>query len=234
MKFQHGLISTRLYVTVPLFPIILSHFIDNPSSILKMLFIISQAKKITLVYGNGCDKKNLHPGDRNLFFFIDFPEIFSFFTLVSFAFFVFFVFTCLSQKSLGKSSFHSSSANDSKFITYYLPFLLNHVFFVPSFIIFCFFCCSNFFIFYFSIYSILHILLQFTPIYTNMLLQHCVKGVRIRSYSSPYFPACGLNTERDSVSLRVQCECRKVRTRITLNTDTFHTVQSSPLFLLYC
>ena len=97
------------------------------------------------------------------FFFYRFPGDIFFFSLVSFAFFVFFVFTCLSQKSLGKSSFHSSSANDSKFITYCLPFFLNHVFFVPSFIIFCFF--------YFSIYSILHILLQFTPIYTNMLAQ---------------------------------------------------------------
>ena len=129
------------------------------------------------------------------FFFYRFPGDIFFFSLVSFAFFVFFVFTCLSQKSLGKSSFHSSSANDSKFITYCLPFFLNHVFFVPSFIIFCFF--------YFSIYSILHILLQFTPIYTNMLLQHCVKGVRIRSYSSPYFPACGLNTERETPYLSV-------------------------------
>ena len=196
MKFQHGLISTRLCVTVPLFSIILSHFIYNPSSILKMLFIISQAKKITLVSENACDKKNLPPGDRNFFFFFyRFPGDILFFSLVSFAFFVFFVFTCLSQKSLGKSSFHSSSANDSKFITYCLPFFLNHVFFVPSFIIFCFF--------YFSIYSILHILLQFTPIYTNMLLQHCVKGVRIRSYSSPYFPACGLNTERETPYLSV-------------------------------
>ena len=131
------------------------------------------------------------------FFFFVFPELFFFFLLflLHFFFSFFFVFTCLSQKSLGKSSFHSSSANDSKFITYCLPFFLNHVFFVPSFIIFCFF--------YFSIYSILHILLQFTPIYTNMLLQHCVKGVRIRSYSSPYFPACGLNTERETPYLSV-------------------------------
>ena len=40
---------------------------------------------------------------------------------------------------------------------------------------------------------------------------HCVKSVRIRSYSGPYFPAFGLNTG-------------KMRTRITLNTDTFYAV----------
>ena len=39
---------------------------------------------------------------------------------------------------------------------------------------------------------------------------YCVKSVRIRSYS--YFPSFGLNTDRE------------MRTRITLNMDTFHTV----------
>ena len=33
-------------------------------------------------------------------------------------------------------------------------------------------------------------------------LLHCVKSVRIRSYSGPYFPTFGLNTERYGVSLR--------------------------------
>ena len=33
-------------------------------------------------------------------------------------------------------------------------------------------------------------------------LLHCVKNVRIRSYSGPYFPTFGLNTERYGVSLR--------------------------------
>ena len=51
---------------------------------------------------------------------------------------------------------------------------------------------------------------------------HCVKSVRIRSYSGPYFPAFGLNTERYKVSLRIQSECGKIRTRITRDTDTFH------------
>ena len=53
---------------------------------------------------------------------------------------------------------------------------------------------------------------------------HCVKSVRIRSYSGPHFPAFGLNTERYGVSLRTQSECGKMRTRITPKTDTFHAV----------
>ena len=53
---------------------------------------------------------------------------------------------------------------------------------------------------------------------------HCVKNVRIRSYSGPYFPAFRLNTERYSVSLHIQSKCGKIRTRITPNTDTFYAV----------
>ena len=53
--------------------------------------------------------------------------------------------------------------------------------------------------------------------------KHCVKSVRIRSYFGPYFPAFGLNTERYGVSLRIQSECGKLRTRITPNMDTFYT-----------
>ena len=53
---------------------------------------------------------------------------------------------------------------------------------------------------------------------------HCVKSAHIRSYPGPYFPAFGLNTERYGVSLRIQSECEKIRTRITPNTDTFHAV----------
>ena len=51
---------------------------------------------------------------------------------------------------------------------------------------------------------------------------HCVKNVQIRRYSGPYFPAFGLNTERYGVFLRIQSECGKMRTKITLNTDIFH------------
>ena len=53
---------------------------------------------------------------------------------------------------------------------------------------------------------------------------HCVKSVRIRSFSCQYFPTFGLNTRRYSVSLRIQSECGTIRTRKTPNTDTFHAV----------
>ena len=56
---------------------------------------------------------------------------------------------------------------------------------------------------------------------------HCVKSVRIRSYSGPHFPAFGLNMERYSISLRVQSECGKMRTKIIPNTDTFCAVTLS-------
>ena len=58
------------------------------------------------------------------------------------------------------------------------------------------------------------------------------KSVRIRSYSGPYFPACRLNAETYSVSLRLQSECGKIRTRITPNTNTFHAVQSANVTVL--
>ena len=53
---------------------------------------------------------------------------------------------------------------------------------------------------------------------------HCVKSVRIRSYSDPYFPTLGLNAESYFVSLRIQSECGKIRNIITPNTDTFYAV----------
>ena len=43
-------------------------------------------------------------------------------------------------------------------------------------------------------------------------------------YSSPYFPAFGLNTKRYEVSLRIQSVCGKIQTRITPNTDIFYAV----------
>ena len=59
---------------------------------------------------------------------------------------------------------------------------------------------------------------------------HCVKNVRIRSYSDPYIPVFGLITEKYEVSRRIQSECRKIRTRITLNADTLYAVTISILF----
>ena len=52
--------------------------------------------------------------------------------------------------------------------------------------------------------------------------KHCIKSVRIRSFSSPHFPPFGLDTERYGVSLHIQSQCGKVRTRKTPNTATFH------------
>ena len=42
---------------------------------------------------------------------------------------------------------------------------------------------------------------------------YCLKSAQIRFFSDPYFPAFRLNTERYSVSLRIQSECGKRRTR---------------------
>ena len=52
----------------------------------------------------------------------------------------------------------------------------------------------------------------------------CVKSVQIRSFSGPYFPVFGLNTERYFVSLRIQSEYGKIRTKKTPYLDTFHAV----------
>ena len=53
--------------------------------------------------------------------------------------------------------------------------------------------------------------------YLVRAILHCVKGVHIWSFS-------GLNMERYFVSLHIQSECEKMRTRITPNTDTFYAV----------
>ena len=60
---------------------------------------------------------------------------------------------------------------------------------------------------------------------------HCVKSVRVRSYSGPHFRAFGLNTETHSGSLRIQSECGEMPTRITQNTDTFHAVSNRCTFV---
>ena len=53
---------------------------------------------------------------------------------------------------------------------------------------------------------------------------HCVKSDRIRSFSGLYFLVFGLNTEKLSISLRIQSEIGKIRTTKTPNTDSFHTM----------
>ena len=55
----------------------------------------------------------------------------------------------------------------------------------------------------------------------------CVKRVRIRSFSCPYFPAFGLNTERYGESHHIQSGYRKIETRKVPNMDTFHPVWTS-------
>ena len=60
-----------------------------------------------------------------------------------------------------------------------------------------------------------------------------VKSVRVRSYSSPHFPAFGLHMEKYSVSLSIQSDCGKIRTRITPNMDTFHAVLAACHVCLY-
>ena len=59
---------------------------------------------------------------------------------------------------------------------------------------------------------------------------HCVKGVSIRSYSGPHFPAFILNTEKYGVSLRIHSKYVKIRTRTTPNMDTFHAWISPDLY----
>ena len=56
---------------------------------------------------------------------------------------------------------------------------------------------------------------------------------RIWSYSGSHFPALGLNTERYEVSIRIQSECGKMRTRIIPNTDTFYAVIFLKFFVLH-
>ena len=64
--------------------------------------------------------------------------------------------------------------------------------------------------------------------------KHCVKGVRVWSYSGPHFSAFGVNTERYSVSLLIQSKCGKMRIRITPNMDTFYAVESQNLQVKSC
>ena len=51
-----------------------------------------------------------------------------------------------------------------------------------------------------------------------------VKSVRILSYYGPHFLVFGLNSKNNEVSLHIQSECGKMRSRITPNTDMFNAV----------
>ena len=50
---------------------------------------------------------------------------------------------------------------------------------------------------------------------------HCVKSVCIRSFSGPYFPTFGLNTERYRI-FPIQSEREKILTGEAPDTNTFH------------
>ena len=71
-------------------------------------------------------------------------------------------------------------------------------------------------------------------IFDYLLHLHCVKSVRIGSFSGPCFPPFGLNTEKYSASLRIQSKCGKILTRKTPNTGTFYAVLSKTQRKLYC
>ena len=60
--------------------------------------------------------------------------------------------------------------------------------------------------------------------YIHLPPPYCVKVVHIWELFWSVFPAFGLNTERYSLSIRIQSECGEKRTRITPNTDTFYVV----------
>ena len=59
------------------------------------------------------------------------------------------------------------------------------------------------------------------------ILRLCVKSVHIRSFSGLHFPTFEVNMERYSISLRIQSEYGKIRTRKTPNTDISHAVKVS-------
>ena len=65
--------------------------------------------------------------------------------------------------------------------------------------------------------------LTITCCYRN---KHSVKTVCIRSFSGPYSPTFGLNSEIYEVFLRILSECWKIRTRKAQNTDSFYVVKT--------
>ena len=56
----------------------------------------------------------------------------------------------------------------------------------------------------------------------NPKASHCVKSVRIRSFSGPYFPAFGLMW-RDTPNLRIQSECGETNQK---NSEYKHFLRS--------
>ena len=71
--------------------------------------------------------------------------------------------------------------------------------------------------------SRLKFVFQFTASYTSIIKSALCEKCRFRSFSGPYFPAFGLNTEKYSLSRCVQYECGKIQTRKAPNTDTLRS-----------
>ena len=69
-------------------------------------------------------------------------------------------------------------------------------------------------VFFVWVYFFVNFLVCLFVFFVKTLLKfvNVSKSVRIRSYSGPYFPAFGLNTEGYSVSLRIQSKCVKIQT----------------------
>ena len=61
-----------------------------------------------------------------------------------------------------------------------------------------------------------------------------VRSIRIWSFSGPYFPALGPNTEIYIINLSIQSECIKVRTGKIPNSDTFYSVMMSKITQILC
>ena len=68
--------------------------------------------------------------------------------------------------------------------------------------------------------------------FTLSLSYYCMKSVPTRRFSGPYFPAFRLSTDIYSVSLRIQSECAKIRTRKTPNANNFHVAYVTIFILL--
>ena len=68
--------------------------------------------------------------------------------------------------------------------------------------------------------------------FTLSLSYYCMKSVPTRRFSGLHFPAFRLNTDIYSVSLRIQSEYAKIRTRKTPNANNFHVTYVTIFILI--
>ena len=61
---------------------------------------------------------------------------------------------------------------------------------------------------------------------------HCVKSLRIRSYSGPHFPELRLNMERYGVSVRIYSKCGKMREKFGPEKFQMQTLFTQCLMLM--